>query len=122
MLRKGLDFRILKIICSNCGWNRKFAHTGIANGKRAIVKIYESKDSSHVLDANVKEIPVDLTTEYWKNRYPDYEDLVSKAYEIGLHKALERYSNLLNKKNCPRCKRNDNLNLNQEWCAEHPRY
>ena len=122
MLHKGLDFYILRIFCSNCGWQRIIGHTGCANGKRAIIKISISKDSAHVLHAKIKEIPISLDKGIWSNQFKGYEDLVSKSHKEGLFKALETYSNLLNGKNCPKCGEINELNLVQEWKAKHPRY
>ena len=122
MLHKGIDFHILRIFCSNCGWQRVIAHTGCAEGKRAIVKISTSKDSAHVLHAKVKEIPINQDKNIWSVKFEGYEDLLSKAHEVGLYKALEPYSNLLNGKSCPKCGKINDLNLSQEWKVKHPRY
>ncbi len=122
MLHKGLDFHTLKVTCS-CGWFRNIAHSGCADGKRAIVKIIQSKDPSHVLYAKVKEISESLNNTDWKKQYPDFVGLFAEAYDKGLLSAMDEYSYLLEDKSCPRCKDTGQLKLEQECSLEqHVRY
>ena len=123
MLHKGLDFHLVRIVCHHCGWYRNIAHSGCADGKRAIVRIARSHDPSHVLHAKVIEIPEGQIESTWKATYPDYHDLVKEAQEKGLLATMREYDTLLHEQPCPRCKQTNELKLEQFWtCAEHARY
>ncbi len=59
MMHPGLDFQTVRVLCKHCGWFRNVAHSGCADGKRALVRITRSEDSSHVLHGEVVEVPED---------------------------------------------------------------
>ena len=123
MIHKGLDFHVVRIVCHHCGWYRNIAHSGCADGKRAIVRVEKSKDPSHVLHAKVIEIPEEQSESEWKTRYPEYHDLVKEARKKSLLATMREYSPLLKNQTCPRCKQTHGLELEQFWDpTEHTRY
>ena len=123
MLHKGLDFHIVRVVCHSCGWHRVIAHSGCADGKRAIIKIEGAKDISHVLQAKIIEIPEEQPKSEWKENHPDFRDLVEEAHEFGLYKTMDKFDDLLQDKKCPRCKKNGNIKLEQQWnLGEHANY
>lgn len=124
MLHHGLDFHTVRIICKNCGWLRNIAHSGCADGKRALVKITKSPDSSHVLHAEVMEVPEDIDYTPVLEKYPGFRDLVGEAQQKGLQKLEDEFLPLLHDQSCPRCNKTGFLILSQVWnlgSDGHPR-
>ena len=84
MLHRGLDFHSVRVLCKGCGWYRNIAHSGCADGKRALVHISVSDDPSHVLHAEVVEVSEDLRLDVALRDHPGFRDLVHEAQEKGL--------------------------------------
>ena len=123
MLHPGLDFHTVRVLCKKCGWFRNIAHSGCADGKRALVAVERSNDSSHVLQAKVIEVPEDLPLADALEAYPGYRDLVSDAHEKGLFRMESEFAPLMNDQACPRCKTVGRLELSQLWnLGQHVRY
>lgn len=123
MLHRGLDFQTVRVVCHGCGWFRNIAHSGCADGKRAIVSISKSPDPSHVLEARVLEVSEDLPLQEVLREHPDYRDLIEEAHRKGLYPLMKEFQPLLDGQACPRCKRVGQLELEQIWnLGSHVRY
>lgn len=123
MLRKGLDFHTVRVVCKNCGWYRNIAHSGCADGKRALLNISVSDDPSHVLRGEVIEVSEDSPLEDVLREHPGFQDLVHEAHEMGLIRMEEQFQPLLGSEACPRCEKVGNLKLSQLWnLGAHVRY
>jgi len=95
MLHRGLDFHTVRVLCKGCGWFRNIAHSGCADGKRALVCISRSKDPSHVLHAKVVEVPESMPLDEALRSYSGYRDLVVEAYEKGLFRMEDEFLSLV---------------------------
>jgi len=115
MLHHGLDFHTVRVICKHCGWERKIAHSGCADGKRALVNIFVAKDSSHVLEARIIEVSENIPLEKAQLDHAGFRDLVVEARQKGLYRMLDEFLPLLSNQSCPRCKMNGYLALDQIW-------
>jgi hypothetical protein len=113
MLHRGLDFQSVRVVCKGCGWCRIIAHSGCADGKRALVSISLSSDPSHVLHAKVVEVPKDLLLADALRDHPGFRDLVQEAHEKGLFRMQAEFQPLLIGQACPRCKTVGRLELSQ---------
>jgi hypothetical protein len=113
MLRRGLDFHTVRVLCTGCGWFRNIAHSGCADGKRALVCIERSRDPSHVLHGTVIEVPESLPLSEALQAHPRYRDLVAEAHEKGLLQMEAEFSSLVIDQACPRCKQVGVLSLSQ---------
>lgn len=113
MLHRGLDFHTVRVLCKDCGWYRNIAHSGCADGKRALVQISASDDPSHVLHARVMEISEELPLEDALRDHPGFRDLVHEAHEMGLLRMEAQFQPLLNERPCPRCRKVGRLELSQ---------
>jgi len=113
MLHRGLDFQTVRVLCKKCGWFRNIAHSGCADGKRALVSISVADDPSHVLHAKVVEVSEDLPLDEVLLKYPGFRDLVQEAHEKGLIRMENEFQPLLHEKICPRCKTIGKLELSQ---------
>ena len=123
MLHRGFDFHTVRIVCKHCGWFRNIAHSGCADGNRALVLIQRSNDHSHVLQAKVIEVPESVPLADALASNPGYRDLVSEAHEKGLIRMEQDFAPLLNDQACPRCKTIGMLELSQQWnLGQHVRY
>jgi hypothetical protein len=123
MLHKGLDFHTVRILCKGCGWYRNIAHSGCADGKRALVRITKSADPSHILHAQVIEVLESRPLEEVLSENPEYRDLVEEAHKKGLIAMERELFVLLYDAVCPRCKNMGNLELSQLWnLGSHVRY
>ena len=123
MLHRGLDFHTVRVLCANCGWFRNIAHSGCADGRRALVLIARSQDPSHVLHGKVIEVSEDLPLCEVLNDHPGYRDLVTEAHEKGLFRMQDEFRPLVANQNCPRCKTVGGLSLSQLWnLGRHVRY
>jgi hypothetical protein len=123
MLRPGLDFQSVRVLCKKCGWFRVIAHSGCAEGKRALVKITRSKDQSHVLHADVVEIPQEKPIQEALAANPGFRDLVAEAHEKGLIATEREFLPLLEDQACPRCRSVSQLELSQiHFHGRHVRY
>jgi hypothetical protein len=123
MLHLGLDFQTVRVLCKNCGWFRNIAHSGCADGKRALLSIARAEDPSHVLHAKVIEVPEALPLNEALQSHPGYRDLVSEAHEKGLFRMEDEFAPLLEDQPCPRCKSAGMLRLSQIWnLGRHVRY
>jgi hypothetical protein len=123
MLHRGLDFQTVRVLCKHCGWFRNIAHSGCADGKRALVRISRSTDPTHVLHGEVIEVPedADVTREF--ERHPGFRDLVTEAHQKGLLAMEREFLPLLQDQACPRCKAGGHLELSQIWnLGSHVRY
>ena len=123
MLHLGLDFHTVRILCKGCGWFRNIAHSGCADGKRALVRIVKSPDPTHLLYAHVIEIPEERPLDEALRENPDYRDLVAEAHQKGLIAMEKEFLPLLAGQACPRCKVVGKLELSQLWnLGTHVRY
>jgi hypothetical protein len=123
MLHRGLDFHAVRVVCKGCGWHRIIAHSGCADGKRALVRISASNDPSHVLHAKVVEVAKDLPLADALRDHLGFRDLVHEAHEKGLLRMEAEFQPLLSGQACPRCKTVGKLELNQTWGpGPHVRY
>jgi len=123
MLHPGLDFQTVRVLCKKCGWFRVVAHSGCADGKRALVKITRSKDPSHVLHADVVEVPQDKPIQEALAANPDYRDLATEAHEKGLIAMEREFLPLLEDQACPRCQSTGLMGLSQiHFHGRHVRY
>lgn len=103
MLHLGLDFHTVRVLCANCGWFRNIAHSGCADGQRALVQIERAKDPSHVLHAKVIEVPEAVPLSDAMLAHPGYRDLVADAHEHGLLCLEDGFAPLVVDQSCPRC-------------------
>src|SRR4051812_36404454 len=101
MLHRGLDFHIVRVVCKGCGWHRNIAHTGCADGKRALVQISSSEDPSHVLKAQVVEVSEALPLGDVLRDHLGFRDLVVEAHAKGLLRMEAEFQPLLASKACP---------------------
>src|SRR5437667_7984913 len=123
MLHRGLDFHTVRVLCKGCGWFRNIAHSGCADGKRALVHISVSDDPSHVLRAEVVEVSEDLPLDDALRDHPGFRDLVQEAHEKGLLRMEGEFQPLLSVQACPRCNAVGKLELSQIWnLGTHVRY
>ena len=123
MLHPGIDFQSVRVVCKNCGWVRVIAHSGCSDGRRALVKIVKSKDSSHVLHADVVEIPQERPIQEALAANPGFRDLDAEAHEKGLIAMEREFLPLLDDQSCPRCHKSGKLELSQLWTVgQHKRY
>lgn len=122
MLHRGLDFQTVRVVCKGCGWYRIIAHSGCADGKRALVNISVSKDPSHVLRAKVVEVPKDLPLADVLRDHPGFRDLVHEAHQEGLFRMKAKFQTLLSGQTCPRCNKSGRLELCQFDGPGHVRY
>ena len=123
MLHPGLDFQSVRVICKKCGWFRVIGHSGCAEGKRALVKITQSKDLSHVLHAQVVEVSEDKPIQEVLAVHPGFRDLVTEAHEKGLFAMEREFLPLLEGRACPRCQSVGQLELSQiHFHGRHNRY
>jgi len=123
MLHRGLDFHTVRVLCKGCGWFRNIAHSGCADGKRALVAISVADDPSHVLHAKVVEVSEDLPLDEVLRDHPGFRDLVHEAHEKGLLRMEREFEPLLHGQACPRCRTIGKLELNQIWnLGSHVRY
>src|SRR4051794_17408795 len=113
MLHRGLDFHTVRVLCKGCGWYRNIAHSGCADGKRALVQILASDDPSHVLQASVIEISEDLPLADALRDHPGFRDLVYEAHDMGLLRMEAQFQPLLSGRACPRCGTVGRLELSQ---------
>jgi hypothetical protein len=123
MLHQGLDFQTVRVLCQGCGWFRNIAHSGCADGKRALVSISRSVDRSHVLHAKVVEVPEERPLEEVLKEHVGYRDLVDEAHRKGLYPLMNEFQPLLDGQACPRCKLIGKLELDQILhLGSHVRY
>ncbi len=123
MLHRGLDFHTVRVLCVGCGWFRNIAHSGCADGKRALVRIERSRDPSHVLRGKVIEVPEAIALDEALGAHPGYRDLVAEAHEKGLCRMEDDFAPLVSDQACPRCKRIGALRLSQICnLGRHVRY
>jgi hypothetical protein len=123
MLHRGLDFHTVRVLCKHCGWFRNIAHSGCADGKRALVRISRSDDPSHILHGEVVEVPEDANVAVEFERYPGFRDLDAEAHKKGLIAMEREFLPLLKDQVCPRCKAGGRLELSQIWnLGSHVRY
>ena len=123
MLHRGLDFHTVRVLCKSCGWFRNIAHSGCADGKRALVSVTRAQDPSHVLHAKVIEVPEALPLQEALQSHPGYRDLVTEAHEKGLFRMEDEFAPLVGDQSCPRCKAVGMLRLSQLWnLGSHVRY
>lgn len=123
MLHRGLDFHTVRVLCKGCGWFRNVAHSGCADGKRALVAISAANDPSHVLQAKVIEVSEDLPLDDVLRDHPGFRDLVHEAHEKGLIRMESEFQPLLHQQACPRCETVGKLELSQIWnLGSHVRY
>ena len=123
MLHRGLDFQTVRVLCKCCGWYRNIAHSGCADGKRALVSISASDDPSHVLHAKVVEVAEDLLLADVLRDHPGYRDLDHEAHQKGLVRMEAEFQPLLSGRACPRCATVGKLELSQIWnLGTHVRY
>jgi hypothetical protein len=123
MLHRGLDFHTVRVLCKGCGWYRNIAHSGCADGKRALVHISASADPSHVLRAEVVEVSEELPLDDALRGHPGFRDLAHEAYEKGLLRMESEFQPLLSGQACPRCKIVGKLELSQLYnLGTHVRY
>jgi hypothetical protein len=123
MLHRGLDFHTVRVLCKECGWYRNIAHSGCADGKRALVSISPSNVPSHVLHAEVVEVAEELPLADALRDHPGFRDLVHEAHEKGLLRMEAEFQPLLSGQPCPRCKAVGRLELSQLWnLGRHVRY
>jgi hypothetical protein len=123
MLHPGLDFQSVRVLCKKCGWFRVIAHSGCADGMRALVKITRSKDPSHVLHADVAEIPEGKPLQEALAANPGFRDLVAEAHEKGLVAMEREFLPLLEHQACPRCQSIGLMELSQiHFHGRHVRY
>src|SRR5688572_21152906 len=123
MLHRGLDFHTVRVLCKGCGWYRNIAHSGCADGKRALVQISNSEDPNHILHAEVLEVSEDLPLKDVLRDHPGFRDLVVEANEKGLLCMEAEFQPQLSSKACPRCKTAGKLELSQLWnMGSHVRY
>jgi hypothetical protein len=123
MLRQGLNFHTVRVLCQGCGWFRNIAHSGCADGKRALVSIASSPDPTHVLHAKVVEVSEERPLKEVLTQHAGYRDLVDEAHRKGLSSLMREFQALLTGKACPRCKSMGRLELNQILhLGSHVRY
>jgi hypothetical protein len=122
MLHRGLDFHTVRVLCKQCGWFRNIAHSGCADGKRALVAVERSADPTHVLHAKVIEVPEELPLVEALEAHPGYRDLVSEAHEKGLLRMEHEFAPLLKDEACPRCKTVGSLEMQLWRLGQHVRY
>lgn len=123
MRHRGLDFHTVRVLCKGCGWSRNIAHSGCADGKRALVQILVSDDPSHVLHAKVVEVSEDLPLDDVLRSNPGFRDLVHEAHQKGLLRLEAEFQPLLGGQACPRCGTVGKLELSQIWNrGTHVRY
>src|SRR5579862_154613 len=123
MLHKGLDFHTIRVLCKGCGWFRNIAHSGCADGKRALVAISVADNPSHVLRAKVIEVSEHLPLDEVLRDNPGFRDLVHEAHEKGLIRMESEFQPLLQGQFCPRCRTVGKLELSQYWnLGSHVRY
>lgn len=113
MLHRGFDFQTVRVVCKSCGWYRNIAHSGCADGKRALVSISVSDEPSHVLHAKVIEVSEDLPLDEVLREHPGFRDLDREAHEKGLFRMESEFQPLLQGQACPRCKTTGKLELSQ---------
>ena len=113
MLHRGLDFHTVRVRCKRCGWFRNIAHSGCADGKRALVWITQSPDPSHILFAKVVEVAESIPLDEALRANPNYRDLVAEAHERGLFKMEADFDPLVSDRACPRCKHVGQLGVAQ---------
>jgi len=123
MLHRGLDFHTVRVVCKQCGWYRNIAHSGCADGKRALVAVERSPDPSHILHARVVEVPEGLPLGDVLEAHPGFRDLVAEAQLKGLVALESEFTPLLHDQVCPRCKIVGKLQVSQIWnLGSHVRY
>ena len=123
MLHRRLDFQTVRVLCKHCGWFRNIAHSGCADGKRALVRISRSDDPSHVLHGEVIEVPEDADVAAEIECHPGFRDLVAEAHQKGLLAMEREFLPLLQDQACPGCKGVGHLELSQIWnLGSHVRY
>jgi hypothetical protein len=123
MLHRGLDFQTVRVLCKHCGWFRNIAHSGCADGKRALVKITQSQDGSHVLHGEVIEVHEDSDVAIELEKHPGFRDLEREAQQKGLLAMERTFAPLLKDQTCPRCKTHGHLEVSQiKNSGSHVRY
>jgi hypothetical protein len=124
MLRQsGIDNQTVRVLYKKCGWYRAIAHSGCADGRRALVRITRSKDPSHVLHADVIEVPEEKPIEEALAANPGFRDLNAEALEKGLIAMEREFLPLLEDQACPRCHSVGHLELSQiHYLGRHVRY
>jgi hypothetical protein len=116
-------FHTVRVLCNACGWFRNIAHSGCAEGRRAIVAIELSQDPTHVLKAKVVEVPENRPLAEVLAAHPGYRDLVHEAHENGLIRTLNTFDVLLADKVCPRCEVEGKMTAGQILeLGKHVRY
>jgi hypothetical protein len=83
----------------------------------------KSKDSSHVLHADVVEVPQERPVEEALTANPGFRDLDAEAHVKGLFAMEREFLPLLVDQSCPRCHQSGKLELSQLWTVgQHKRY
>lgn len=107
----GYEFSTVRVLCHDCEWFRNIGYTCIKDNVRALIRISESRDASHILRGRVREFPVSESLENIFAVCPEYRDLESEAQRKGLFAMLDEFKPLLDKRLCPRCKKQGHLCL-----------
>ena len=118
MPHQGSDFHTVRVVCKQCGWCRKVAHSGCSGGKRALLLVERSKDPTHVLYAKVVEVPEDLPVAEALATHSGYRDLAAEVLAKGLHQIQDELFPLFVDQACPRCKTAGRLELDHLWNFE----
>ena len=105
----GFEFSTVRVLCHDCGWFRNIGYTGIKDNVRALIRIRESRDASHVLHGSVLEFPISESLQSILAMHPEYRDLEAEAQKKGLFAMLDEFKPLLVSRCCPRCKKQGNL-------------
>jgi hypothetical protein len=107
----GFEFSTVRVLCQDCGWYRNIGYSGIKDNVRALIRISESRDPSHILHGSVLEFPISESLENILATHPDYRDLEAEAQRKGLFPMLDEFKPLLVSRCCPRCKKQGHLCL-----------
>jgi hypothetical protein len=121
--QSGIDTQTVRVLCKKCGCFRVIAHSGRSAGRRPLVKITRASDPSHVLHAEVIEIPEEQPIEEVMEANPGFRDLDAEAHEKGLSAVEREFLPLLEGQACPRCHQVGQLELSQiDYIGRHVRY
>lgn len=121
--QSGIDTQTVRVLCKKCGWFRVIAHSGCSGGRRALVRIMRSHDPSHVLDADVIEVPEERPIDDALAANPGFRDLDAEAHEKGLCAMEHEFLTLFEGQACPRCHHVGQLELSQiHYIGRHVRY
>jgi hypothetical protein len=119
MRSKFPGFATVRVVCYRCGWYRILGYTGRNGPVRALIRVERARSACNVLWAKVITVPADQDLRDLAQRYPHYRDLMDEwADKQGWEAVLaakQPYRELVQDRNCPRCRRVGGVSLEVYW-------